>query len=178
MSERRIGLGSAVALVVASMIGTGVFTTSGFALGDLGRRDLVVAAWVVGGLVALAGAASYGALARHIPEDGGEYTFLSQTLHPALGVVAGWVSMLAGFTAPIAAAALLLHEYLAGSFAWPLGAQLTATSDRLCSPLETAPAPPAPPPTATPSGTPALIYYCAATAAALAAYVYFTYLGT
>ena len=127
MSERRIGLGSAVALVVASMIGTGVFTTSGFALGDLGRRDLVVAAWVVGGLVALAGAASYGALARHIPEDGGEYTFLSQTLHPALGVVAGWVSMLAGFTAPIAAAALLLHEYLAGSFAWPLGAQLTAT---------------------------------------------------
>ena len=59
-----------------------------------------------------------------------------------------------------------------------LGAQLTATSDRLCTPLETAPAPPAPPPTVTPSGTPALIYNCAATAVALAAYVYFSYLGT
>lgn len=127
MSERRIGLGSAVALVVASMIGTGVFTTSGYALGDLGSRGLVLAAWVVGGVVAFAGALSYGALARHIPEDGDEYTFLSRTLHPALGVVAGWVSLLAGFTAPVAAAALLLHEYLAGSFAWSLDARLTAS---------------------------------------------------
>ena len=82
-----------------------MFTTSGFALGDLGRREIVLAAWAVGGVLAMFGALSYGALARRIPESGGEYTFLSQTVHPLAGFLAGWVSLLVGFTAPIAAAA-------------------------------------------------------------------------
>jgi APA family basic amino acid/polyamine antiporter len=114
--QRRIGLGSASALVVANMIGAGVFTTSGFALGDLGRTDAVMWAWAVGGVVALCGALSYGALARRIPESGGEYTFLAETLHPLAGIAAGWVSLLAGFTAPIAAAALALQAYVASPF--------------------------------------------------------------
>jgi APA family basic amino acid/polyamine antiporter len=113
--RRRLGLTSAAALVVANMVGAGVFTTSGFALADLGRPEPVLLAWVVGGLMALCGALSYGALARRIPESGGEYTFLSKTLHPFAGFLAGWVSLLAGFTAPIAAAALGLQAYLADS---------------------------------------------------------------
>jgi len=113
IGTRRLGFASAVALVVANMIGAGVFTTSGFALGDLGRRDAVLLAWVVGGVLATCGALSYGALARRIPVSGGEYTFLSETIHPAAGFLAGWVSLLAGFTAPIAAAALGLQAYLA-----------------------------------------------------------------
>ena len=112
---RRIGLVSAAALVIGNMIGVGVFTTSGFALADLGRREWVLLAWLVGGLLAMCGALSYGALARRIPESGGEYTFLSQTVHPLAGFVAGWISLLAGFTAPIAAAALGLQVYLVGS---------------------------------------------------------------
>ncbi len=107
---------SATALVVANMIGAGVFTTSGFALADLGRPEPVLLAWGIGGLLAMCGALSYGALARRIPESGGEYTFLSQTLHPLVGFLAGWVSLLAGFTAPIAASALGLQAYLADSF--------------------------------------------------------------
>jgi amino acid transporter len=114
--QRRIGLTSASALVVANMIGAGVFTTSGFALADLGRVDAVMWAWLVGGVVALCGALSYGALARRIPESGGEYTFLAETLHPLAGIAAGWVSLLAGFTAPIAAAALALQAYVASPF--------------------------------------------------------------
>jgi APA family basic amino acid/polyamine antiporter len=114
--RRRLGLTSAAALVVANMIGAGVFTTSGFALADLGRPDAVLLAWVVGGLMAVCGALSYGALARRIPESGGEYTFLSKTVHPLAGFLAGWVSLLVGFTAPIAAAALGLQAYLAASF--------------------------------------------------------------
>ena len=114
--RRRLGLTSAAALVVANMIGAGVFTTSGFALADLGRADVVLLAWGVGGLMAVCGALSYGALARRIPESGGEYTFLSRTVHPLAGFLAGWVSLLAGFTAPIAAAALGLQAYLADSF--------------------------------------------------------------
>jgi amino acid transporter len=111
----RLGLGSATALVVASMIGAGVFTTSGFALADLGTPGRVLAAWAIGGVSAACGALCYGALARAIPESGGEYTYLARTLHPLAGFLAGWVSMLAGFTAPTAAAALGLAPYLASA---------------------------------------------------------------
>lgn len=110
-TARQLGLTSAVALVVASMIGTGVFTTSGFLLADLKSPWLVLVAWAVGGVLATLGALSYGALARRIPESGGEYTFLSQTLHPAAGFLAGWVSLLVGFSAPLAAAAIGFGEY-------------------------------------------------------------------
>ncbi len=125
--RRRLGLVSATALVVANMIGAGVFTTSGFALADLGRPELVLLAWFLGGLVALCGALSYGALARRIPESGGEYTFLARTVHPLVGFLAGWISLLAGFTAPIAAAALGLQAYLAPSLGWTVGPGWVAT---------------------------------------------------
>ncbi len=108
---RTLGFGSATALVIASMLGTGIFTTSGFLLADLGSPRLVLLAWVLGGGVAMLGALSYGALARHIPESGGEYLFLSHTLHPAAGYVAGWVSLLVGFSAPLAAAASAFGQY-------------------------------------------------------------------
>ncbi len=94
------------------MIGTGVFTTSGFLMADLGAPVWVVLAWLVGGVIALLGALSYGALARAFPESGGEYLFLQRTLHPAAGYVAGWISLLAGFSAPIALAAHGFGDYL------------------------------------------------------------------
>jgi APA family basic amino acid/polyamine antiporter len=119
VSRRPLGLPSAVALVIANMIGAGVFTTSGFALADLGSRGPVLLAWAVGGVVALCGALSYGALARRFPVSGGEYTFLSATVHPLAGFLAGWVSLLAGFTAPLAAAAEGLQAYLAAPLGWP-----------------------------------------------------------
>ena len=118
-TQRRLGVASAVALVIANTIGTGVFTISGFALADLGHPALVLLAWVFGGLLACCGALCYGALARRIPESGGEYTFLSRALHPLAGFLAGWISLLAGFTAPIAAAALGLQAYLGSAL--PIG---------------------------------------------------------
>lgn len=93
------------------MIGAGVFTTSGFLLNDLKSPWLVLAAWLGGGVLAMLGAASYGALARRIPESGGEYLFLARTLHPAAGYIAGWISLLVGFSAPLAAAAFALGVY-------------------------------------------------------------------
>jgi APA family basic amino acid/polyamine antiporter len=113
-SRRQIGLPGATALVVSSMIGTGVFTTSGFALELLGRPGAVLVVWAIGGLIATCGAIGYGALARRFSESGGEYALLSRTVHPLAGFLAGWVSLLAGFTAPIAASALALQAYLAG----------------------------------------------------------------
>lgn len=110
--ERRFGPWTASSVVVANMIGAGLFTTSGFALADLGSRSLVLAAWALGGAIALCGALAYGGIARHIPVSGGEATYLGRTVHPRLGFMAGWVSILAGFTGPIAAAALAIGPYL------------------------------------------------------------------
>ena len=107
---------SAVNIVIASMIGAGVYTTSGFALADLGSPWLVLLAWGVGGLLAICGAISYGALAERFTESGGEYLFLSRALHPAAGNVAGFVSLLAGFTGAIAFAASTFEAYADGLF--------------------------------------------------------------
>ena len=117
---RGIGVGSASALVAANMIGAGIFTTSGFALADLGSPGPVLLAWIVGGVLALCGALSYAGLAKQIPGNGGEYLFLSRAIHPLAGFLAGWVSLLAGFTAPIAVAAHGLEAYTRGSFGFDL----------------------------------------------------------
>ena len=106
-------------LVAASMIGAGVFTTSGFALADLGSTSLVMCAWIVGATLAISGAISYGMLADHITESGGEYLFLSRFVHPAAGFVAGWVSLLAGFTGAGAYAATAFESYALPAAARP-----------------------------------------------------------
>ncbi len=109
-----MGLLSASALVTASMIGAGVYTTSGFTLADLGSAHWTLVAWALGGLIALCGAICYGALARQFTESGGEYIFLARAVHPAAGMVAGWVSLLAGFTGAMAFAASTFELYLRG----------------------------------------------------------------
>ncbi|MFT4649365.1 MAG: amino acid transporter [Glaciecola sp.] len=111
--RRRLGTPSLGAIVAANMIGAGVFTTSGFALADLGSPKWVMLAWLIGGLLALLGAICYGALAARLSESGGEYLFLSRTLHPGIGFLAGWVSIWAGFTGAIALAAEAAQAYLA-----------------------------------------------------------------
>ncbi len=110
--RRRFGPGTLAALVVANMIGAGVFTTSGFTLADLGSPGRVLAAWAVGGVIAVCGAVGYGTLARRMTESGGEYLFLARVLHPAAGFVAGWISLVAGFTGAIAFAAHAFESYV------------------------------------------------------------------
>ncbi|MFH1463557.1 MAG: amino acid permease [Pseudomonadota bacterium] len=110
---RRLGPWTATLLVVASMVGTGVFTTTGFLVRDLGSNPAVMACWALGGVAALAGALSYAELGAALPENGGEYLLLSRIYHPALGFTAGWISMIVGFSAPIAAASLAFSRYLA-----------------------------------------------------------------
>jgi APA family basic amino acid/polyamine antiporter len=111
--QRRLGLWSAIALVVSNMIGTGIFTTTGFLAGDLGQTSLVLGIWMVGALFALAGALCYSELGVNFPTSGGEYVYLREAYGPIWGFLSGWVSFFAGFSAPIAAAALAFADYLA-----------------------------------------------------------------
>ncbi|MEY3175313.1 MAG: Serine/threonine exchanger SteT [Planctomycetota bacterium] len=112
VNPARFGLLTLTCVVVASMIGAGVFTTSGFSLAALSSPQLVLTAWGVGGLIALAGAVAYGELSRRLPVSGGEYLYLSRRLHPLAGFLAGWVSLTAGFSGAIAMAALTFESYL------------------------------------------------------------------
>src|SRR2546421_1182528 len=109
---RQIGFFSATALVISNMIGTGIFATTGFMAGDLGSAQLILACWVVGALFALAGALSYSELGVNFPSSGGEYVYLTHAFGPEWGFMTGWVSFFAGFSAPIAAAALAFSDYL------------------------------------------------------------------
>ncbi len=115
MISSRLGLFTLSGLVIANMIGAGVFTTSGLSIGELGSPGLVLLAWLIGGAIALTGAISYGYLVRLNPQSGGEYLFLSRNLHPLAGFIAGWVSLLAGFTGAIAYSAMTLETYLLGA---------------------------------------------------------------
>ena len=111
---RGFGFWTLTFLVVANMVGAGVFTTSGFTLESLSDPWFVMLAWLVAGIIALCGAFSYGLLVKQMPVSGGEYAFLSSSGFPFVGFVAGWVSLLAGFSGAIAYAALALEEYLPG----------------------------------------------------------------
>jgi amino acid transporter len=111
---QKYGLVTLTCIVIASMIGSGVFTTSGFAIAALGSAKLVLLAWLVGGVIANCGAISYAELSRRLPVSGGEYTYLSRRLHPAAGFMAGWVSLTAGFSGAIAFSAVTCAAYVGG----------------------------------------------------------------
>src|SRR5579883_2009922 len=140
---RQLGFFSSTALVISNMIGAGIFATTGIMAGDLGSARLILACWGVGAVFALAGALSYSELGINFPSSGGEYVYLTHAYGPEWGFMTGWVSFFAGFSAPIAAAALAFSDYVGhlfppvktyhviGSGAWSLhigAAQLLASS--------------------------------------------------
>ncbi|MBM4109692.1 MAG: amino acid permease [Phycisphaerae bacterium] len=117
MIRRRVDLAAAMAIVVANMIGTGLFTSLGYQLIETPAGFPVLLIWLLGGLLAFLGAVCYAEIATRLPESGGEYHYLSESYHPALGFMAGFTSATVGFAAPIAAAALAFAGYLGGL--WP-----------------------------------------------------------
>jgi APA family basic amino acid/polyamine antiporter len=102
---------TAVTIVVANMVGAGVFTSLGYQALGTGSVFPLLMLWIVGGVVALCGALSYGEMAALFPRSGGEYNYLSNTYHPAFGFLSGWISATVGFSAPVAMAAVALGSY-------------------------------------------------------------------
>ena len=114
--RREIGLGSATILVIANMIGTGIFTTSGFLMEALRDPQAMLLCWLIGGILALCGALCYGELGAMFPRAGGEYVFLRESFGKLWGFLSGWISLIVGFSAPIAAAAIAFASYFFRSF--------------------------------------------------------------
>lgn len=106
---------TALAVVIANMVGTGVFTSLGFQLMTLESGFALIMLWVVGGIVAICGALSYAELGAALPRSGGEYNFLGKIYHPGAGFVSGWVSCTIGFSAPVALAAMTFGAYTTSS---------------------------------------------------------------
>ncbi len=114
--QRRLGLFPVTNIVIANMIGAGIFTASGLLMSELGNPLILLVLWMVGGIIALCGALCYGQLGAAIPHAGGEYVFLSRLYHPMLGFLSGWVSFVVGFSAPIAASSIGFSEYFLRAF--------------------------------------------------------------
>jgi len=110
--RREIGLFSATILVIANMVGTGIFTTSGFMMSEMGSPLILLLCWAAGGVFALCGALCYGELGARFPRAGGEYVFLTECFGRPLGFLSGWISLVVGFSAPIAAASMAFAVYL------------------------------------------------------------------
>jgi len=114
--RRTVGFFTACGIVIANIIGTGVFTSLGFQVADIHSGFALLMLWIVGGIAALCGALCYGELSAALPRSGGEYHFLSEIYHPALGFMAGFISATVGFAAPIALAAMAFGKYFHGVF--------------------------------------------------------------
>jgi basic amino acid/polyamine antiporter, APA family len=120
----------ATAIVVADMIGVGVFTSLGFQVKDIPSGFAILLLWTVGGVVALCGVFSYSELGAMFPRSSGEYNFLARAYHPAFGFLAGWVSATVGFAAPVALAAMAFGEY--GKSVLPMASPLTLALGVVC----------------------------------------------
>ncbi len=114
--ERKLGLFPLTNIVLANIIGAGIFTTTGYLMDFLKNPLLMLSLWVIGGIIAFCGALAFGELGAAYPEAGGEYTFISKLFNPMLGFLSGWLSLIVGFSAPIAASAIGFSKYFLRAF--------------------------------------------------------------
>lgn len=114
--ERKLGLFPVTNIVVANIIGAGIFTTTGYLMGFLANPLVMLILWILGGLISLCGAIAFGELGAAFPEAGGEYVFITKLFNPLFGFLSGWLSLIVGFSAPIAASAIGFSKYFTWAF--------------------------------------------------------------
>src|SRR5262249_22179432 len=119
------GLRMATYVVVSSMVGVGVLTTSGYTVAAVGSNQLMLGLWLVGGTIALCGALTIAELSAALPASGGEYIYLFEAYGPVVAFLSGWVAFMIGFAAPIAAASFAAASYMLAPFG------LRAATDRV-----------------------------------------------
>jgi APA family basic amino acid/polyamine antiporter len=124
---------TAASLVIASMVGTGIFTSIGFQVKYLDSPFALLMLWAVGGGLSLCGALVYGELGAALPRSGGEYHLVSELYHPSIGFVVGWITTTLGFAAPIALSAIAFGDYTSAVFPSLTSTHLAAGIVILCS---------------------------------------------
>lgn len=129
----KVGLPTAVSLVIASMVGTGIFTSLGFQVEYLNSPFALLTLWAVGGGLALCGALVYGELGAALPRSGGEYHLISTLYHPSLGFIVGWITTTLGFAGPIALSAIAFGDYTTAVFPSLSSTHLAAGIVLVCS---------------------------------------------
>ncbi len=112
MNKNKIGVVTAISLVLSNMIGTGVFTSLGYQLLAVRDSTSILILWIFGGILALTGALCYAMLGTYYQQSGGDFIFLSRTFHPVIGYLSAWASLIVGFSAPVALAAIAMSSYL------------------------------------------------------------------
>jgi len=120
MEKNKVGFNTAYSLVIANMIGVGVFTSLCFQISDLHSYISIAALWIFGGFLALNGSFCYAELSAAFPKSGGEYHFLRQALGNYVGFLSGWASSIVGFAAPIAATAYAFSKYFLDVTQFPI----------------------------------------------------------
>ena len=113
------GLAMTTFVVVASMVGTGVLTTSGFTVASVGSNFWMLLLWVMGGITAVCGALTLAELSAAMPRTGGDYVYLQEAYGPLPAFLSGWVSFVIGFAAPSAASAFGMAKYILAPFPVP-----------------------------------------------------------
>ena len=123
--HQRVKLPAAIAIVVGTMIGTGVYGSLGFQVAAVPSAFPILLLWALGGLLAACGAVNYAELTAALPRSGGEYHLLGRVFHPALGFLSGWISLTVGFPAPLAVSAVFFANYAASAMGWKFGSEQT-----------------------------------------------------
>jgi APA family basic amino acid/polyamine antiporter len=114
--DRAIGIRGATLFVIGSVIGSGIFLTTGIMLQELPSVPLVLAAWTAGGLLAMAGGLTYAEMGSMYPRSGGLYVFLSEAYGPVWGFLFGWACLLVILTGSVATVAIGFAEYFSYFF--------------------------------------------------------------
>src|SRR5262245_42242909 len=129
------GLPMATFVVIASMVGTGILTTSGYTVATVGSNQWMLILWVVGGLTAICGALTLAELSAALPRTGGDYVYLYEAYGPLPAFLSGWVSFLIGFAAPGSASALASAKYLLTPFQGEFGVDIVFLERSLATAL-------------------------------------------
>ncbi len=116
LNKKKYGFAAAISIVIANMVGTGVFTSLGFQLMDLHNINALIFLWILGGFIAILGSFCYAELSSAFPGSGGEYHFLRLSFNDSIGFLSGWASAFVAFAAPIAACAFAFSSYFENVF--------------------------------------------------------------